>query len=66
MARWFVIAPPAFTAWIRFAIALAASAGVTVAAGVPSGLLANPFFVRMTPGAFVELRGVGGDLGATR
>lgn len=49
MARWFFIAPHAVGPWIRFGIGLAASAGVAVAVGVPSALLANPFFVRMTP-----------------
>jgi hypothetical protein len=35
--------------WLRLAVAVAAAAVVAVAVGVPSALLANPFFVRMTP-----------------
>lgn len=35
--------------WIRLGAGLAATVGVAVAIGVPSALLANPFFVRMTP-----------------
>ncbi|MCV7376384.1 hypothetical protein H5P33_27055 [Mycolicibacterium arabiense] len=44
---------------------MAVSAGVAAAAGVPSEQLANSIFVRMTPGALVKLRDVGGDIGAT-
>lgn len=49
MTRWCFIAPPEVGPWIRLGIGLAACAGVAVAVGVPSALLANPFFVRMTP-----------------
>lgn len=49
MARWFINPPPAVRPWIRLGIGVAACAGVAVAVGVPSALLANPFFVRMTP-----------------
>lgn len=35
--------------WARLGVGLAAAAGVALAVGVPSALLSNPFFVRMTP-----------------
>lgn len=35
--------------WLQLAVAVLAAAVVAVAVGVPSALLANPFFVRMTP-----------------
>lgn len=35
--------------WLQFAVAVVAAAVVAVAVGVPSAMLANPFFVRMTP-----------------
>jgi hypothetical protein len=45
-----MISPPARRwAWIRLGVGFAAAVGVAVAIGVPSALLDNPFFVRMTP-----------------
>ena len=45
-----MIPPPARRwAWIRLGVGFAAAVGVAVAIGVPSALLDNPFFVRMTP-----------------
>ena len=45
-----MILPPARRwAWIRLGVGFAAAVGVAVAIGVPSALLDNPFFVRMTP-----------------
>ncbi len=35
--------------WLQLAVAVLAAAVVAVAVGVPSAVLANPFFVRMTP-----------------
>lgn len=35
--------------WVQLVIAVAAAAVVALAVGVPSALLANPIFVRMTP-----------------
>lgn len=35
--------------WLQVAVAVAAAAVVALAVGLPSALLANPFFVRMTP-----------------
>jgi len=36
-------------AWLRLAVAAAGAAAVALAVGVPSALVANPLFVRMTP-----------------
>lgn len=35
--------------WLQVAVAMAATAAVAVVVGVPSAVLANPFFVRMSP-----------------
>ncbi|MCV7346004.1 hypothetical protein [Mycolicibacterium rhodesiae] len=35
--------------WLQLVVAVTAAAVVAVAVGVPSAMLANPFFVRMTP-----------------
>lgn len=35
--------------WLQLAVAVLAAAVVAVAVGFPSAVLANPFFVRMTP-----------------
>ena len=35
--------------WLKLGVAVLAAAVVAVAVGVPSAVLANPFFVRMTP-----------------
>jgi len=35
--------------WLQLAVAVVAAAVVAVAVGVPSAILTNPFFVRMTP-----------------
>lgn len=43
------LSPAPRWAWLRLGVGLAAAVGVAVAIGVPSALLANPYFVRMTP-----------------
>ncbi|WP_179476045.1 hypothetical protein [Mycolicibacterium vinylchloridicum] len=57
--------------WLRVGVAVAAAAVVAIAVGVPSAVLSNPFFVRMTPvpwwsyAAWALTVGLSGVLAAT-
>ncbi|KMO73476.1 hypothetical protein MCHLDSM_03822 [Mycolicibacterium chlorophenolicum] len=44
-----IITPDRRLTWMRVGVGLAAALGIAVAIGVPSALLPNSFFVRMTP-----------------